>query len=53
LPARLPKRLVSEQLVRESLSLAEVLGQQELIGSDCHRLAKALARQGRPAEGLP
>jgi hypothetical protein len=29
------------------------VGRQELIGSNCQRLAQALARQGRPAEGLP
>ena len=44
---------VAEQLAREALALAEALGSQELIGSGCHRLAKPLARQGRPGEGLP
>lgn len=43
----------AEQLAREALALAEGVGRQELIGSDCWRLAKAMARQGRPAEGLP
>jgi nucleoside phosphorylase/tetratricopeptide (TPR) repeat protein len=43
----------AEALAREALPLAEKVGRQELVGSDCHRLAKALARQGRPAEGLP
>jgi tetratricopeptide (TPR) repeat protein len=43
----------AEQLAREALVLAEPLGRQELIGSDCFRLANALARQGRPVEGLP
>lgn len=43
----------AENLAREALSLAEAVGRQELIASDCQRLAKALARQGRPQEGLP
>jgi len=43
----------AEQLAREALPLAETLGHQELIGKVCQRLAKGLARQGRPAEGLP
>jgi nucleoside phosphorylase/tetratricopeptide (TPR) repeat protein len=43
----------AEAQVREALDLAEKVGRQELIGSDCQRLAKALARQGRPQEGLP
>jgi hypothetical protein len=43
----------AETLAREALSLAEGVGRQELIASDCRRLAKALALQGRPEEGLP
>jgi len=43
----------AEQLAREALPLSEALGRQEVIGNVCHYLAKALARQGRPAEGLP
>jgi tetratricopeptide (TPR) repeat protein len=43
----------AEQLAREALGLAEALGRQELIGALCSGLAQALARQGRPAEGLP
>jgi nucleoside phosphorylase/tetratricopeptide (TPR) repeat protein len=43
----------AEALAREALGLSENVGRQELIGEDCHRLAKALARQGRPQEGLP
>ena len=43
----------AEALAREALPLAEKMGRQELVGSDCHYLAKALARQGRPQEGLP
>ncbi|HEY1242549.1 MAG TPA: tetratricopeptide repeat protein [Bryobacteraceae bacterium] len=43
----------AEQFAREALPLAEKVGRQELIGSDCQRVATALARQGRPAEGLP
>jgi len=44
---------VAEKLAREALPTAERVGRQELIGIGCQRLAKALARQGRPAEGLP
>jgi len=43
----------AEALARETLPLAEAVGRQELIGTNCMRLAKALARQGRPQEGLP
>jgi tetratricopeptide (TPR) repeat protein len=43
----------AEALAREALDLAEKVGRQELIGADCYHLAKALARQGRPQEGLP
>lgn len=43
----------AEALSREALSLSEPMGRLELIGDNCHRLAKALARQGRPEEGLP
>jgi tetratricopeptide (TPR) repeat protein len=43
----------AEPLAREALDLAEEVGRQELIGTDCSYLAKALARQGRPQEGLP
>jgi nucleoside phosphorylase/tetratricopeptide (TPR) repeat protein len=43
----------AEVLTREALDLAEEVGRQELIGSDCGRLAKAIARQGRSQEGLP
>jgi len=43
----------AESLAREALALDEKVGRQELIAEDCRRLAKALARQGRPAEGLP
>ncbi len=42
-----------EALTREALELAEEVGRQELIAEDCSHLAKALARQGRPEEGLP
>lgn len=42
-----------EALAREALELSEEVGRKELIGSDCHRLAKALARQGQSQEGLP
>lgn len=43
----------AETLARESLSLSEEVGRQELIASNCRRIAKALARQGNKAEGLP
>jgi nucleoside phosphorylase/tetratricopeptide (TPR) repeat protein len=43
----------AEALAREALELAETMGRQELIGSGCWALAKALARQGRPRDGLP
>jgi nucleoside phosphorylase/tetratricopeptide (TPR) repeat protein len=43
----------AEFLSREALSLSEAVGRIQLIGSNCRRLAKALARQGRPHEGLP
>ncbi|HVG21804.1 MAG TPA: tetratricopeptide repeat protein, partial [Blastocatellia bacterium] len=43
----------AEALSREALNLSEATGRIELIGSYCQRLAKALARQGRPKEGLP
>ncbi|HNC90979.1 MAG TPA: tetratricopeptide repeat protein [Anaerolineales bacterium] len=35
----------AESLAREALALAEKVGQQELIASDCHLLAKALFKQ--------
>ncbi len=31
----------------------EAVGRLELIAADCQRIAKACARQGRKAEGLP
>ena len=43
----------AERLARESLALAERLGRTELVGSDCHRIAVALLRQGNPTEALP
>lgn len=43
----------AEKLAREALPLAEKLGRQELIATDCHCLAKALEQQGRGAEGRP
>ena len=42
----------AEALAREALPLAEKLGLLASIASNCGRLAEALARQGRPAEGL-
>jgi tetratricopeptide (TPR) repeat protein len=41
----------AERLSRESLRLAEQVGRKDLIAFDCRTLAKALARQGRGAEG--
>ncbi|MDQ3775443.1 MAG: tetratricopeptide repeat protein [Pseudomonadota bacterium] len=43
----------AETLAREGLALSEKLGRQELIAEDCQHLAKALVRQGKPAEALP
>ena len=43
----------AERLALEALGEAETIRRQELVGVACYRLAKALARQGRPAEGLP
>jgi nucleoside phosphorylase/tetratricopeptide (TPR) repeat protein len=43
----------AEALAREALELTEAIGRQESIGSNCSRLARALARQGRPQDGLP
>ena len=45
----------AESLAREALALAEKVGRQELIASDCHRLAYALLKQNlalSAAEGL-
>lgn len=42
-----------ETLTREALALSQNLGRQQLIASNCWRLAKALVRQGKPAEALP
>jgi tetratricopeptide (TPR) repeat protein len=42
-----------EVLARDALALAETVGRIEVIGANCRRLATALARQGRPREGLP
>jgi tetratricopeptide (TPR) repeat protein len=43
----------AEALGREALQLTEAMGHQLFIAYNCWQLAKALARQGRPAEGLP
>ena len=42
----------AEGLAREALTEAEVIGRQEAIARESYRLAQALARQGRPAEGV-
>ncbi|MHC4180213.1 MAG: tetratricopeptide repeat protein, partial [Planctomycetota bacterium] len=41
----------AERLAREALKLSEGIGRKELIAEDSAHLAKALARQGRGAEG--
>jgi tetratricopeptide (TPR) repeat protein len=43
----------AEALGREALQLTEAMGHQLFIAYNCWRLALAIARQGRPAEGLP
>jgi class 3 adenylate cyclase/tetratricopeptide (TPR) repeat protein len=43
----------AETLAREALRLAENLGRQGSIASNCSRLAKALVRQGKATEALP
>ena len=40
----------AESLAREALALAEKVGRQELIASDCDRLAKALLEQNKNLE---
>lgn len=44
--------LTAEALAREALSLSEVVQRQDLIAEDNYRLARALVRQGKPAEAL-
>ena len=44
---------LAEALAREALPLSEKVGRLEMIAADCQRLALALARQARGAEGLP
>ena len=43
----------AETLAREALTLSEKVGRRQLVASNCHRLAKALVRQGTAAEALP
>lgn len=43
----------AEVLARKNLPLSEKLGRQELIALACHRLSKALVRQGKSGEALP
>ncbi len=40
-------------LAYTALELSEKIGWQMLIGCNCQIIAQALARQGKPAEGLP
>lgn len=42
----------AETLAREALALSEKVGRQELIASNCHRVATALVRQAKPSEAL-
>jgi tetratricopeptide (TPR) repeat protein len=42
----------AETLARKALRLAEAVHRQELIAANNYRLAKALVRQGKAAEGL-
>ncbi len=42
----------AEKLAQQALELAEEVGRQDLIAEDCRVIAQALARQGRPKEGL-
>ncbi|MEQ1752488.1 MAG: tetratricopeptide repeat protein, partial [Prosthecobacter sp.] len=42
--------LAAEKLSRESLALSEILGRQELIGTNCYRLGLSLMRQGQITE---
>jgi tetratricopeptide (TPR) repeat protein len=43
----------AEALAREALSLTKDIGRLESEGTHCSILAKALARQGHPQDGLP
>ena len=43
----------AEKLAREALELAEKLGRQELLGTGCYHIGRALAGQGRSKEALP
>jgi tetratricopeptide (TPR) repeat protein len=43
----------AERRAREALELCAGVGRQELIGVNCHRLAKALVRQRNAADALP
>lgn len=43
----------AEALAREALPLGEKVGRLELIAGDCHRLAKALVKQGKKEEAGP
>jgi tetratricopeptide (TPR) repeat protein len=42
----------AETLARTALRRSEAIGRQELIATNCEQIAKALARQGQPQEGL-
>lgn len=42
----------AETLAREALGLSEKIGRQQVIASNCRRIAKALKQQGKNAEAL-
>ncbi len=46
------KWLEAEELAKDALVMAERIGKQELIATNCRRIAKAFARNDKPAEGL-
>jgi tetratricopeptide (TPR) repeat protein len=43
----------AEEYARKALPIAEGVKRQDLIASDCLRLAKAIAKQNRSEESLP
>jgi tetratricopeptide (TPR) repeat protein len=53
LAARREQWSLAEALAREGFTLLESVRAEDLFARNCLTLAQALARQGRPAEGLP
>jgi tetratricopeptide (TPR) repeat protein len=53
LAARREKWQLAEEMAREGFTLLESVRAEDLFARNCLTLAQALARQGRPAEGLP